>query len=557
MFNWKHGFRGLQLLHCMLLQGPPGMLTEALAHYPLIYSLTEYRIGDSSACTAERRQHMRLIAHNIVKLLLDQKHLAVRRQFGDQVRTRQLPHVGLEKQLVARLALSVQRTALADRASASVVADKGYGKSIKSASKRLSSMNFSGDSFMSQSRHPQSIDAIPKFSKKHDQFQQMMEIMRVVVTTDEMGVVKDLGAFSPQDRARRKSVQRRLSCRTSSGPGNDICGNLLDFDYVACTESPPLPPNELHSPEQQRPQQKEKHDEYDPFSDFDGTFRAHSPSPPPPPKPSTDSLAQSGARFDPFASSSSGPGSGHIDVFEAPVQSKVPPPVARTQKTDDMGFPVSSSSQNQGQRNLADSSGDGQRSSGPDPFSSFGAFDDPFSSPPNTTHPPAPTQKVAMHRDDPFAGFDTTQSPSSSSSGFYSDPFPSSSNAPSTSNFTDDGFGGQRPVSGGDDGFGTSFGSSASPRPQQQQHGGGFSDDGCLLSLQHQFPPPAAGMGSPGMQTAGSRDLQDPFAELSGSEGAGGAPGSGRTRPNMSVSSASRPQKQIDPFADIGGWGKK
>jgi hypothetical protein len=44
MFNWKHGVRGLQLLHCMLLQGPPGMLTEALAHYPLIYSLTEVHV---------------------------------------------------------------------------------------------------------------------------------------------------------------------------------------------------------------------------------------------------------------------------------------------------------------------------------------------------------------------------------------------------------------------------------------------------------------------------------------------------------------------------------
>lgn len=43
MFNWKHGLRGLQLLHCMLLQGPPAMLSEALAHYPLIQALTEVR----------------------------------------------------------------------------------------------------------------------------------------------------------------------------------------------------------------------------------------------------------------------------------------------------------------------------------------------------------------------------------------------------------------------------------------------------------------------------------------------------------------------------------
>jgi hypothetical protein len=43
MFNWKHGLRGLQLLHVMLLQGPPGILTEALAHYSLIHSLTEVR----------------------------------------------------------------------------------------------------------------------------------------------------------------------------------------------------------------------------------------------------------------------------------------------------------------------------------------------------------------------------------------------------------------------------------------------------------------------------------------------------------------------------------
>lgn len=41
MFNWKHGLRGLQLLHCMLLQGPPGILTEALARFSLIYSFTE------------------------------------------------------------------------------------------------------------------------------------------------------------------------------------------------------------------------------------------------------------------------------------------------------------------------------------------------------------------------------------------------------------------------------------------------------------------------------------------------------------------------------------
>lgn len=43
MFNWKHGLRGLQLLHALLLRGPASVLTEALEHFSLIASLQEYR----------------------------------------------------------------------------------------------------------------------------------------------------------------------------------------------------------------------------------------------------------------------------------------------------------------------------------------------------------------------------------------------------------------------------------------------------------------------------------------------------------------------------------
>jgi hypothetical protein len=43
MFNWKHGLRGLQLLHALLLRGPSAVLTDALDHFSLIASLQEYR----------------------------------------------------------------------------------------------------------------------------------------------------------------------------------------------------------------------------------------------------------------------------------------------------------------------------------------------------------------------------------------------------------------------------------------------------------------------------------------------------------------------------------
>ena len=42
LFNWKHGLRGLQLLHVLLLHGPHGVLSEALDHLSLISSLREY-----------------------------------------------------------------------------------------------------------------------------------------------------------------------------------------------------------------------------------------------------------------------------------------------------------------------------------------------------------------------------------------------------------------------------------------------------------------------------------------------------------------------------------
>lgn len=44
MFNWKHGLRGLQLLHILLLRGPAAVLTDALDHFSLIASLQEYRL---------------------------------------------------------------------------------------------------------------------------------------------------------------------------------------------------------------------------------------------------------------------------------------------------------------------------------------------------------------------------------------------------------------------------------------------------------------------------------------------------------------------------------
>ena len=44
MFNWKHGLRGLQLLHILLLRGPAAVLTDALEHFSLIVSLQEYRL---------------------------------------------------------------------------------------------------------------------------------------------------------------------------------------------------------------------------------------------------------------------------------------------------------------------------------------------------------------------------------------------------------------------------------------------------------------------------------------------------------------------------------
>ena len=43
MFNWKHGLRGLQLLHVLLLHGPHGVLSEALDHFALIAPLRDYR----------------------------------------------------------------------------------------------------------------------------------------------------------------------------------------------------------------------------------------------------------------------------------------------------------------------------------------------------------------------------------------------------------------------------------------------------------------------------------------------------------------------------------
>ena len=210
---------------------------------------------------------MRTIAGRIITLLLDQKYLALRRQFGDQVRCQLLPFVGLQKQLAARTTLAMQRGALANRATASMAVDKSYTKSLKDASKRLSTMNFGGDVFANQAAHPQGIDRLPDFGKKHAQYEQMMDIMQVALVGDEVGVVVPQAGGQPAGRRSSLTTRRSLSSRHSLGgadiTANSASENLLDFDFdyeqqpVCVTE--PAPPSNASAllPQQQQRQQIE------------------------------------------------------------------------------------------------------------------------------------------------------------------------------------------------------------------------------------------------------------------------------------------------------------
>mmetsp|Transcript_9962 Transcript_9962/g.15026 ORF Transcript_9962/g.15026 Transcript_9962/m.15026 type:complete len:1130 (+) Transcript_9962:50-3439(+) len=99
-FNWKHGLRGLQLLHVLLLQGPHAVLSEALDHFSLIQSLTEYSFSHSSTCPSESRQLIRRKAHEILLLLLDNSLLALQRRWVSLSRVGAFPFYCLQEIIV-------------------------------------------------------------------------------------------------------------------------------------------------------------------------------------------------------------------------------------------------------------------------------------------------------------------------------------------------------------------------------------------------------------------------------------------------------------------------
>lgn len=100
MFNWKHGLRGLQLLHMLLLHGPHGVLSDALDHLPLIASLRDYGSQYSSTAPAESRELIRNKAHEVVRLLVDHNLLAMQRRWIGLSRVGAFPFFRLQAKIM-------------------------------------------------------------------------------------------------------------------------------------------------------------------------------------------------------------------------------------------------------------------------------------------------------------------------------------------------------------------------------------------------------------------------------------------------------------------------
>lgn len=80
-FNWKHGLRGLQLLHFLLVNGSAAVLTDALDHFRLLTVLKNYSSEFSSVCPAESRDQIKRTARQVIRLLLDHSLLTLQRRW--------------------------------------------------------------------------------------------------------------------------------------------------------------------------------------------------------------------------------------------------------------------------------------------------------------------------------------------------------------------------------------------------------------------------------------------------------------------------------------------
>ena len=477
----------------------------------------QYRIADSSACTAERRLQIRTVARNIVKLLLDQGHLALRRQYGDQVRRKLLPYVGLQKQLAARMALRMQRDALVQRATASTSLDK---LSIKSNnSKRLSALNLGSDPYASQSKHPQSIDRIPDFLSKHEQYQQMMEIMHVEVFDGAGVVVLSDDNDAPGDKARRRSIRRASIRRSNSFPVEEEC--LLDFSLIEMNDSNP----QTQAASLNTPITEGIFDDKDPFKDFNRNFNESPVSSP--------KLDHADIRFtdqkqntvpvhskvcektyDPFSDFDSTIRSPNNSPMPLPIKqnhSFVPgsPNKSSTQQVprgglDAFGFPVQNFNSNSTNSNTFD----------------------PFAT--------GSTSSLAGFSSDPFGEFNQSTN---------TDPFSSSSRDPFSAGFSGNmnkqEFNTNNRVP--DDGFGMQFSlNNITKQPPSNNDILSLRMDSSVFGSGNNTP-------SPSMMQMQRSNHEDPFASLSSHDNK-------KNNTNSAMLRQQQNSKNEDPFANIGTW---